>query len=523
MSYVDVTELKDVEEHLRQSKLRLARAQKLAGLGSWYMNFETGESQWSDEMYSLLGLEPQKKKASPELFKAHLSDDDKNRFINLMDQNKSGMKSFDGRINIQTAKGQSVPVRYQVEIDFGDDGQPLGAVATLLDITNLIEAERRIMQAQTNESIGALSRGISHDLNNLLSVIIGNADIIAEKESLDDNSRQAVDRIMAMAEKGNDLVGRLLATSSQQDLYPEHLEMDTFVEETLALLTRSNGPDIHLHTRFNAAEAICHVDPNKLRNGLTSLVLNARDAMPAGGDLKVTTKVTNFDTPPRGLLIPEGCYFEISISDTGHGIDPKIMPRVFEPFFSTKDVGMGHGLGLSMLHGFARQSEGAIRIASTVGRGTTVSLYLPIKTPDEASVPAANDVTIELNAPTTPAKVLVVEDEPALLEYIENSLISLGYTPVCASNGWQALKILERNDAFDMLITDVVLPKGLNGWDLAQKVQAQHGHIKVLFISGYTRTALTSDHRMPESIEFLSKPFRKKALSAAMEKVLRKA
>lgn len=376
------------------------------------------------------------------------------------------------------------------------NGQVAGFFSVARDITSQRRLEIELRQSQKMEAVGQLTGGIAHDFNNLLAVVIGNLQLLERPLKNDPRLCTQVATALRAALRGADLTRRLLAFSRQQVLEPRVTLANRLVRGMLELLSRSLGPAITLDTQLAADAWPVFVDPGQLENCVLNLAINARDAMPDGGQLTLSTRNRSFtgDAQPPGKLAP-GDYLEVEVADTGIGMAPEVAKRAFEPFFTTKEIGKGTGLGLSMVYGFCEQSGGIAVIDSTPGRGTRVRLLFPRsdlavpKVPEVADVPAAE-------LPHGDEWILLVEDDPDVRETTRTALGTLGYRVLAVEGAAEALRALERAPNVALLMTDVMLPGGLLGPGLASRARDLQPALKVLFTTGYTdtlgRVALTA-------------------------------
>ena len=381
----------------------------------------------------------------------------------------------------------------------------------LRDITERRAAEEQLRQAQKMESVGQLTGGIAHDFNNMLTVITGTVDILAAGVADRPDLAGIVALIGGAADRGAELVSRLLAFSRQQSLQPRAVDVNDLVKEVVRFLRPTLGEAIEIGLALTDDACSALVDPNQLSAALVNLAINARDAMPQGGKLDLQTSSVALDgdevTADDGL--PAGNYVLISISDTGVGIPAPLLTKVFEPFFTTKDVGVGTGLGLSMVYGFVKQSGGHIRIYSEEGCGTTFRIFLP-KT-DQAAIQIADQVHVTFEGGTE--TILVVEDNATVRASVSSQLQLLGYTTLIAASAAEALAIVDGGVAFDLLFTDVIMPGPINGIQLANEVSRRRPQVKVLFTSGYAQDAMSHHGRIDPGILLLSKPYRRAGLA----------
>ncbi|WP_290886916.1 PAS domain S-box protein [Arenimonas sp.] len=425
---------------------------------------------------------------------------------------------------IRGALSEAQPVRAQLvnyardgrevhlELDItpipGEDGRPSHFVAVERDVTERMEIERRLRQAQRMESIGRLSGGMAHDFNNLLTVVMGNAEVLVETLAPDARSRRLAVMIADAAQRASDLVQRLLAYARQQALAPRAVAVAGLVDGMVELVRRTLGGHIEVNVEHAQRVPRALVDPGQLESALLNLCINARDAMPGGGTLDIAVREAVLGEGQVGAL-PAGRYVLIQVRDTGTGIRREDLGRVFEPFFTTKERSGGTGLGLSTVYGFASQSRGHVSIASEQGQGTEVSLYLP-QADDQASVQVPPHVPSGLPE-RSGARILLVEDNDLVRQYAMSQLEQAGYrvTPTESADG--ALACLSGESPFDLVFTDVVMPGEIGGLTLAKIVQREHPELPVLLTSGYTDQPLPSGNA---GFELLHKPYRASDLLA---------
>ncbi len=385
----------------------------------------------------------------------------------------------------------------------------------------LHENEAALRQAQKMEAVGQLTGGVAHDFNNILQVIVGNLEIIRRLVPADAGRIQrSVEQAANGARQAAALTQRLLAFSRRQPLDPKPIDVNTLVGAMSDLLNRSLGETIAVETVRAAGLWKIEADPNALESAILNLAVNARDAMPDGGRLTIETTNAYIDDvyAISHAEVTPGQYVLISISDTGFGMDAATATKAFEPFFTTKPVGQGTGLGLSQVYGFAKQSGGHVKIYSEVGRGTTVKLYLPrlVGSAEEAQAQPAIPVPEGSEQET----ILVVEDDDGVRAYSVGALRELGYRVIEAHNGPSALRLLEDQAQVDLLFTDVVLPGGLTGAQLAAQARALRPGLKVLFTTGYARNAIFHHGRLDKGVQLITKPFSFADLAAKVRDVL---
>ncbi|MBO0496236.1 ATP-binding protein [Pseudomonas sp. Marseille-Q1929] len=382
--------------------------------------------------------------------------------------------------------------------------------------------EDALRQSQKMEAVGQLTGGIAHDFNNMLTGIIGSLELLRRRVSrgkLDDLD-SLIDLGVTSANRAAGLTHRLLAFSRRQSLDSKPVEINQLVTAMGELLQRSINESIALDMSLTDALWTAEADPNQLESALLNLVINARDAMPNGGNLTVETSNRHLDsvfTAAYGTLKP-GDYVELSVSDTGCGIPESVMGRVFDPFFTTKPIGQGTGLGLSMIYGFARQSHGHVTIHSVVGKGTTVSLFLPRFVGEIVANQTADPALLPLAV--AGETVLIVEDDPAVRILVSAVLKELGYAFVEAGDANTAVPIIESEQRIDLLISDVGLP-GMNGRQLAEIGRQIRPELKVLFITGYAEHAAVRGGFLDPGMQLITKPFTFDLLTAKVREMIR--
>src|SRR5438067_3721291 len=399
------------------------------------------------------------------------------------------------------------------------DGRLTGILGIGRDVTERLGLEQQLRQAQKMEAVGRLAGGIAHDFNNILTAITGHADLLLEDLGHHDPRRADVDEIRRSAERAAGLTRQLLAFSRQQVLQPKVVDLNALVLDMDKLLRRLIGEDVELATVLDPTLGHVTADPGQLEQVIVNLAVNARDAMPQGGKLTLETRNIDLDasyTLEHSLVKP-GPYVQLTVSDSGIGMDEETQAHAFEPFFTTKPRGQGTGLGLAMVYGTVKQSGGFIWVYSEPGRGATFKIYLPrVDAPVESAAPPA---PVE-RPPRGSETVLLAEDEPAVRAIARQALERQGYTVLAAPSGGDALALAAQHGAtIHLLLTDVVMP-GMSGRDLADRLTAQRPGIRVLYISGYTDNAIVRHGMLEPGLAYLQKPFRPDALVRKVREVL---
>ena len=388
--------------------------------------------------------------------------------------------------------------------------------------SELMVVEAQLRQAQKMEAVGQLTGGLAHDFNNLLTGVIGSLELLQARvgQGRLDEAERYLDAAQGAARRAAALTHRLLAFSRRQTLASVATDVDRLVAGMDELIRRTIGPQVAMHRVAVPGLWATLVDPSQLESALLNLCINARDAMPDGGRLVIETANHALDGPAaRERELPPGEYVSLGVSDTGCGMDAEVAARAFDPFFTTKPIGQGTGLGLSMIYGFARQSGGAVRIASAVGAGTTVCLYLPRHEGVADAVPEAAAVA-PVVAGSCAGTVLVVDDEPTVRMLLSEVLLDLGCDMDEAEDGAGALRVLESGERIDLLVTDVGLPGGMNGRQLADAARVARPGLKVLFITGYAETAVMGHGQLEAGMHVMTKPFALDALAGRIRGLL---
>jgi PAS domain S-box-containing protein len=393
-----------------------------------------------------------------------------------------------------------------------DRGELIGFAKITRDITErrkaqeaLEHAQAALFQAQKMEAVGQLTGGVAHDFNNLLTIIVNNLDLLT-RNAREPRDVKLIESAQRAAERGAKLTQQLLAFSRRQPLQPDTHNPNTLIEGFESVLRRACGEMIRLQLSLAPRIRWVSVDAPQFESALLNLIVNARDAMPSGGSLKIMTgNVTLSEKDSAASDLPPGQYASIAVQDTGTGMTPEIVSRVFEPFFTTKEIGKGTGLGLSQVYGFVTQSGGHIKVDSTPGEGTKVTMLLPAQ---ETGIETSEEEDeTERPARDSAGTVLIVEDEPAVLEVASDIFDSLGYDVVTATDANEAIKVLEANPSIDVLFSDVIMPNGMNGVELSRKAREMRSDLKILLASGYPMSALPSEG-LSAGVSFISKPYR---------------
>jgi PAS domain S-box-containing protein len=390
----------------------------------------------------------------------------------------------------------------------------------LHDVSRREQREAQLRHAQGLQAVGQLTGGVAHDFNNLLAIILGNLELAAEELDPPSQPRELISRAIAAADRGAALTARLLAFSRRQALEPKVVDINKLVLGMTELLQRTLGETIDIETVTAAGLWRTKVDPAQLENVLINMAVNARDAMPEGGKLTIETANARLDEDYAAAHteVTPGQYVLLAVTDDGVGMPPEIVERAFEPFFTTKNVGQGTGLGLSMIYGLVKQSGGHVKIYSEPDHGTTVKVYLPRSREPESLTEA--EPPLDVHDAESLETILVVEDDAEVRRLAMSVLKSLGYTALEADDAESALAVLKQRPEIALLFTDVVLPGGVNGAQLARQALERYPDLKVLYTSGYTDNAIVHRGVLDSGAEMIGKPFRKAALARKLRSIL---
>ncbi len=561
----DVTERREAQERLRASeayahenaeRVQLALAVG-AIIGTWHWDLPSDQFTVDEGFARAFGLDPALGRKGIPLARivATVHPDDQAGLADAINEAIIRGGAYAHQYRVRRVNGRYYWIEANGRVDRGADGAPLSFPGVLIDVEarraveaerdraiaalrtlndnleqrvaertdELMQAEDKLRQSQKMEAVGQLTGGLAHDFNNLLAGISGALELMGMRIA---QGRLAdVDKYMVAAQgaakRAAALTHRLLAFSRRQTLDPRPTDVDTLVKGMADLIQRTVGPSVAIDTVSAPALWPALVDASQLENALLNLCINARDAMPEGG--RITIETANQRLDPRAADaydIPEGEYLSLSVSDTGSGMPPELIARVFEPFYTTKPIGQGTGLGLSMIYGFAQQSGGQVRIHSQVGQGTTVRLYLPRY---DGDVVEAADIaeTMPLAVARSGETVLVVDDEPTVRLLVRDVLSGFGYAVIEAADGNAALKVLRSNTKVDLLVTDVGLPGGMNGRQMADAGRALRPGLRTLFITGYAENAVVGHGHLEPGMRVLTKPFSIDALAARIRDLSR--
>jgi PAS domain S-box-containing protein len=511
----EVDHRRRIEVELDQQRLFLEEAQRLANMGSWFRDIEQNRITWSEQLYEIFGIKPGEEFAGTfEGYLKRIHPDDREQVREEVLRSIALGDGFRAERRIVRPSGEVRHIQTCVEMFKNEHGRVVRMHGVCLDVTDRKEAERtlertreQLAQVQKMEAIGQLTGGIAHDFNNLLMIVSGHAEMLRRRVS-EPKAVKGIEAISNAAQRGESLTRQLLTFSRRQPLNPVAIDLRQRVEAMRDMLGSSLRGNITLAVDIPPDLWPVKVDVAELELALVNIAVNARDAMPEGGAFTVSAR--NVVVPPgRRAGHLAGDHVEVALSDTGTGIPPEVIKKIFDPFFTTKEVGKGTGLGLSQVYGFANQSGGVINVQSQVGRGTTITLYLPRS--HAVAAPSPQSANPE-RAARSEGTVLVVEDNPEVGEVTATLLEQIGYRVLRAENAAEALAQLQSGNAVDLLFSDIVMPNGMNGIHLAQEVSERYPAMRVLLTTGYSDVAAAGETRF----QILRKPFEVSALERAI-------
>ncbi len=509
----DVTEIRRATEALKRSEASLASAQRIARLGSWELdltdpeNLEANKLHWSDETYRIFGLEPRKVPVTMEFFFNCVHPEHRQRIKEAMNHAFRNHQTYDVEHRILLIGGEERIVRERAEFAFDEKGKAIQMRGIVLDMTERKNLEEQLRQSQKMEAIGQLAGGVAHDFNNILTVAHGHALLLLNEKNLSKAAKESAQHIAQAAERAARLTGSLLAISRRQVMERRRVDLNELINSMTMMLGRILGEDIALQLKYLPQPAFVDGDPGMLEQVLLNLAVNARDAMPKGGQLALEVSLTDVRAtpPPDGLEARAGKFICLSVIDDGVGMSPEQLRRIFEPFFTTKEAGNRTGFGLATVYGIVKQHQGWIEADSKPGDGATFRVFLPVsQDKDAASGKKPSKQSIRGGTET----ILVVEDEAPVRELVGKALTAYGYEILQAASGAKALDIWRRSKGkIDLVLTDIVMPDGLNGRELADKLRKSRPKLKVIFSSGYSPDAVGKDFVLQRGQYFLQKPY----------------
>ena len=510
----------DARAEAEAARAELDIALEASGMAEWKLDIARGSSVRSARHDRIFGYAEPQGEWDWSRFLEHVVPEDRERANQAFNHALRGGKlELECRIRRAGDNGvRWIAMHGRTSLD--ERQQPVCLAGCLLDVTERHVAEERNQQADRLEAVGQLTGGLAHDFNNLLTVILGNIELLLRRPGEAARVERLANSMYAAARRGSDLTDKLLAFSRRQAVKPETIDLNRLAGEFKPLLQQAVGGAITVELDLDPALGPVLLDASQIQAALLNLAGNARDAMPSGGQLRLETRNVILSSRDAAALpnAAPGSYLLLRVVDTGTGMDPATAERAFEPFFTTKDVGKGTGLGLSQVYGFVRQAGGSLRIVSAPGQGCTVELYLPRSTAPVAMV--AEAATTPLRRAINGEVVLIVEDEDSVREMAAESLDGLGYGVLTAPDARVALEILRGPSRVDIMFSDVVMPGGMNGAQLAHTARTIRPDMKVLLTSGYTVTATGGARELPPDVPLLRKPYMRDDLAEQLQSVL---
>ncbi|MCP3875882.1 MAG: response regulator [Desulfobacteraceae bacterium] len=505
----------------------LEQVEDLLKIGYFERNWQSGEGYYSNGFFKLLGYNDMNEVPSHNDFSNFVDKKDRQKFKKVINESLANKSTINIEYKLNQKCGDSIIVQQIGITDYDENDNPLLSKGILQNISERKKAEKKyneiqkkLIQASKMEAIGRLAGGIAHDFNNMTQVIIGYTEMVMQDIQENDPIYKDLSEILEAAKRSAKITSQLLAFSRQQPINPKPIDLNNILENHLKVIQRVVGENINISWIPEKNLWPIKIDSTQFNQIITNLCINARDAIVDVGEIIIETKnmsIGNEYFIDNSYAAP-GKYAMFSLSDTGEGIEKENINKIFEPFYTTKDVGKGTGLGLSTVYGIVKQNSGFINAYSEIGHGTTFKIYFPKadkQTLEKENIESSN---IPLGSEET---ILLVEDDPSILRLCKKLIESLGYNVLASAGPIEALKLNEKyNGNFDLLITDVIMPK-MNGNELCKKIQEKN-HIKTLFMSGYTANVIVNKGVLKEGINFIQKPFSKKELASKIREVLNK-
>ena len=495
---------------------RFEIASSATGIGLWEWNPQTDKLEWDDRMHEIFDTSPASFSGKYEDWRKLVVEDDLDGAERSLQKALETGENFESMFRIRTREGIK-HLKGAAKAIYDNDGQPVRVIGTNFDVSEIYELNDQLRQAQRLESIGQLTGGIAHDMNNILGAIVGNADLLLTLPAVaaDAEARKLTETVISVADRGQSLTSRLLAFARRDHLNPDDIEVGQVLTGLSSILKPTLAGNIYLSMTFEPKLPPIRVDQHQFENSVLNLVINSRDAMPEGGDIRISSTFRSLDDEAQAdrLGVAPGQYVEVTVADSGEGMPPAFLDHVIEPFFTTKAPGEGTGLGLSMVHGFVLQSGGQLSIDSTEGEGTTVSMLFPVSRRDEARAVESQQKATVPSEDSLSGCVLLIEDDEAISKIAGKFLESFGLSVIKAADGETALSLFEDDqDRIDIVLTDIALAGPLNGFQVADQIQGRRPDIPVVFSSGYPEAFERSGRELDRGANFLQKPYRRAAL-----------
>lgn len=472
----------------------------------------------------VFGLDPEEMAAGLSNWVDRIHPDDKDQVLSQYDEILNSVQNkWEQEYRWRKGDESFAVVRHRGFVLRNHQGMPQRMVGNLVDITDQRRLEEQLVQSRKLEAVGKLTGGIAHDFNNLLTIVLGSLEVLEDHIGDNSDARRHLSAATLAVDRGTQLISQLLSYARAQPMSPVAIDMSRHVNETIGMIVRSLGEQIVVTIKSVPNLWRCRADPAQFESALLNLCINARDAMAGCGELTIAMR--NEQVQPGSVLVPLGLapgdFVVLSVTDTGAGMDAGTLAAAFDPFFTTKEVGAGSGMGLSMVQGFARQSMGLARILSEPGMGAVVEIYLPALKSTESS--SASPVKFNRESITGAGRILLVEDQELVRNHIVNVLTGFGYEVLPTSSAAAAISVLQRNEKIDLILTDIVLPGGVSGLELAETVNRIRPDTPIIFTSGFSETNDGRGVELRVGENFVRKPFRRADLAKALSHSLKSA
>jgi len=503
------------------AEANLLRAQKMAHIGSWELDLIKNNINWSAEVYRIFEINPDGFTATYEAFIDAVHPDDREMVNNAYTESLKTRRPYELEHRLQMKDGRIKIVNEQCDTYFDEAGKPLRSVGVVQDITQYKHTEEALRRSQKMEAVGQLTGGIAHDFNNIMGIILGNVELLELMEISDEKILNRIDPIKKSAKRAAKLTKQLLSFSRRKANQLTVTNINQLLDGMNTLIDHSITPEIEVEYKFTHDLWLTKIDPGDFQDAILNIIINARDAMNNSGRLVIESLNCHLDEKFCALNpgVIKGDYVQVNISDNGKGMTLKQQQHIFEPFYTTKEEGSGTGLGLAMVFGFIERSKGSIKVESETGMGTTFRIYLP-RVDEKIEIKTGLDKKASKALPKGDETLLVVDDEEGLRDFAGDILRALGYTVFVCSDGKQALELLEQNPSIDLLFSDVVMPGGINGYELAGLAEKKYPDLKILLTSGYTQNAGEKNDQAQITANLLRKPYTRKELANRLRDIL---
>jgi len=503
------------------AEANLSRAQKMAHIGSWELDLIKNKINWSAEACRIFEINSDSFTATYETFIDAVHPDDREMVNNAYAESLKTRHPYELEHRLQMKDGRIKIVNEQCDTYFDEAGKPLRLVGVVQDITQNKHTEEALRRSQKMEAVGQLTGGIAHDFNNIMGIILGNVEILELMDISDENILNRIDPIKKSAKRAVKLTRQLLSFSRRKANQLTVSNINQLLDGMNSLIDHSITPEIEVVYKFTHDLWLTKIDPGDFQDAILNIIINARDAMNSSGRLIIESLNTHLDDKFCALNpgVIKGDYVQVNISDNGKGMALKQQQHIFEPFYTTKEEGSGTGLGLAMVFGFIERSKGSIRVYSETEIGTTFRIYLP-RVDEKIEVKTGLDKKVSKALPKGDETLLVVDDEEGLRDFARDILSALGYTVLVCGDGKQALELLEQNPSIDLLFSDVVMPGGINGYELAELSEKKYPDLKILLTSGYTQNAVEKNNQHQITVNLLRKPYTRKELANRLRDIL---